>query len=82
MTQKEADAIIAQHKGWLKQPLALRNKADGRARFENISFSGLSFKAAELGNAWFTDATFQNATYAAYALKARPCSTATSTAPN
>ena len=53
MTQKEADEIIALHKGWLRQPLALRSKADGRARLENISFSGLSFKAAELGNAWF-----------------------------
>jgi hypothetical protein len=54
MTQKEADEIIAQHKGWLKQPLARRSKAEGKARFENVSFCGLSFKGAAMGLARVT----------------------------
>ena len=53
MTQKEADEIIALHKAWLKQPLASRSKAAGKARFENVSFSGLSFKGAAMGLAYF-----------------------------
>ena len=69
MTQKEADEVIEQHQCWLRQPLNLRSKAQGRAKLEGINFSGASFKGAKMDNAWFYRCDFSGCDFTGVSLE-------------